>query len=193
MGDGLLRISDEEYDKLVKRLEFFDTTRNKLLSFSFTAVLTALGVSLGVNFNIISVWICLMPFGLIIPFTGRISYYRIAHAHISTFLEQSAPEKMRFEAGTKIVPEDNAKNYRLIAWLINHEMLLLGITCDIIFIVKYINCIETWYAWNFCLLIIPIVLTGIVYVIIDSTYDYKEVKKWFAPGWEQYMKDLDVE
>ena len=35
-------ISEKEYDKLIKRLEFFDTMRNNLLTFSFTAVLAIL-------------------------------------------------------------------------------------------------------------------------------------------------------
>lgn len=34
-----ISINDKEYEKLIKRLEFYDTTRNNLLTFSFTAVL----------------------------------------------------------------------------------------------------------------------------------------------------------
>jgi len=34
-----VNISDVEYGKLVSRLEFHDTMRNNLLTFSFTAVL----------------------------------------------------------------------------------------------------------------------------------------------------------
>lgn len=41
-----IEISDKEYEKLIKNLEFFDTMRNNLLTFAFTAVLTTLGVAL---------------------------------------------------------------------------------------------------------------------------------------------------
>lgn len=40
-------IAEKEYDKLIKRLEFYDTMRNNLLTFFFTAVLAVLGVAMG--------------------------------------------------------------------------------------------------------------------------------------------------
>ena len=46
---GEVRITNKEYDKLIKRLEFFDTMRNNLLTFSFTSVLTVLGVALAID------------------------------------------------------------------------------------------------------------------------------------------------
>lgn len=39
-----VQITDKEYDKLIKRIEFFDAMRNNLLTFSFTSVLTQLVV-----------------------------------------------------------------------------------------------------------------------------------------------------
>lgn len=78
-------ILDEEYSRLIKRLEFYDTTRNTLLAFSFTAVLTVLGVAIQVEMNTITALICLIPYFLIVPFAARISYYRISSAHISAF------------------------------------------------------------------------------------------------------------
>lgn len=44
-----IQITDKEYDKLIKRLEFFDTMRNNLLTFSFTSVLAVLGVALAMD------------------------------------------------------------------------------------------------------------------------------------------------
>lgn len=85
---GEVRITNKEYDKLIKRLEFFDTMRNNLLTFSFTSVLTVLGVALAIDMDSLSAWICLIPFLLIIPFTARISYYRLASAHITSFLKK---------------------------------------------------------------------------------------------------------
>lgn len=57
-----VQITDKEYDKLIKRIEFFDAMRNNLLTFSFTSVLTVLGVALAIDMDSISAWICLMPF-----------------------------------------------------------------------------------------------------------------------------------
>ena len=122
---GEVRITNKEYDKLIKRLEFFDTMRNNLLTFSFTSVLTVLGVALAIDMDSLSAWICLIPFLLIIPFTARISYYRLASAHITSFLKKNGKMDMQFELGTNIVKEGICKHFALIAWLINHEMVLL--------------------------------------------------------------------
>lgn len=82
-----LVVSDREYSKLIKRLEAINSTRNSLLTFSFTAVLTVLGIAIADDMDSISAWLCLIPFLLIIPFTARISYYRLASAHINSFLK----------------------------------------------------------------------------------------------------------
>ena len=117
-------VSNEEYNKLVKKIEFFETTRNSLLTFSFTAVLTVIGVALAMDMNVISAWICLLPFFLIIPFAARISYYRLATAHIGAFLKCFAPQNMQFEIGADFVKEGNCRFYTLTAWVITHEMVL---------------------------------------------------------------------
>ena len=77
-------ITEKEYDKLIKRLEFYDSMRNNLLTFSFTAVLTVLGVAMTMNMDSNSSWMCLIPFFLIIPFAARIAYYRLASAHFGS-------------------------------------------------------------------------------------------------------------
>lgn len=122
-----IRITEKEYDKLIKRVEFFDTMRNSLLTFSFTSVLTVLGVTLAIDMNSVSAWICLIPFLLIIPFSARISYYRLASAHINSFLKNFDRLDMQFEVGANVVKEGICKHFKLIAWLVNHEMVLLSI------------------------------------------------------------------
>mgnify|MGYP000531388920 FL=1 len=87
-------VTETEYNKLIQRLDFYDSTRNNLLTFSFTSVLTVLGVALAMNLDEISSWICLIPFLLIIPFSARIAYYRLATAHINSFLKNFCKEKM---------------------------------------------------------------------------------------------------
>lgn len=83
-----LVVSDREYSKLIKRLEAINNTRNNLLTFLFTAVLTVLGIAIANDMDSISAWICLTPFLLIIPFAARISYYRLASTHINSFLKK---------------------------------------------------------------------------------------------------------
>lgn len=184
-----IEITDKEYDKLIKRVEFFDTMRNNLLTFSFTSVLTVLGVALAIDMDSISSWICLIPFLLIIPFTARIAYYRLASAHINSFLRKFGKLDMQFETGTNIVKEGVCKHYRLIAWLINHEMVLLSIATSCTFYLTYISSICEWRVYNYISLCVPIILIAIVFVIADSTYNYNKLIDSFSVKWEQYIED----
>lgn len=187
------KITDREYDKLIKRLEFFDTMRNNLLTFSFTAVLTVLGVAMTMNMDTVSTWICLIPFLLIIPFTARISYYRLASAHIGSFLRKYSKTDMKFELGAMVVSESKCKRYNLIAWLINHEMVLLGIATSITFYFKYIVSVNSWTIWNYISLIVPTIFIVIVYVISDSTYNYNKLLRDFGVEWDKYIKSDFIE
>lgn len=179
-------INDLEYDKLIKRLEFNDTMRNNLLTFSFTAVLAVLGIALEVDLDPVSSWICLLPYFLIIPFAARISYYRLASAHISSFLRTFAGEKMKFEIGTREVPEGKIKRYKLIAWLVNHEMVLLGIASSCIFWYKYATSIQTWECLNYVGLAVPVLLILTVFLICDSTNDFSGILLNFNKEWNTY-------
>lgn len=184
-----IQITEKEYNVLTNRLEFFDTMRNNLLTFSFTSVLTVLGIALAMEMDIIMVWICLIPFLLIIPFTARISYYRLASAHINSFLKKFAQLDMQFSIGTNVVKENKCKHFNLIAWLINHEMVMLGVATACIFYVKYIFLIEKWTWKEYISLTVPIVLNLIVYIISDSTYSYKKLMDDFYAEWNKYENE----
>lgn len=173
-------ITDAEFDKLISRLTFFDTMRNNLLTFSFTAVLAVLGVALGTDSDTFSAWICLIPFFLIIPFSARISYYRLSTSHIGSFLKVYAPEKMRFERGAKEVDEGQCRYYKAISWLVNHEMVLLALATDATFYSKYSQQTNTWEILG---LVAPILLTLIVYLISDSTYNFSQLNETFEDEW----------
>ena len=183
-----IMVTDREYDKLIKRLEFFDATRNNLLTFSFTSVLAILGVALTLKLDSISVWLCLAPFCLIIPFSARIAYYRLASAHISSFLRQFSKNDMQFEIGTKIVTENCCKLYPQISWLVNHEMVLLGVATGFIFALKYIFITKTHSYYNYFWLIVPVILTAIVYFISNSTYRYEKLVDHFVREWNSYSE-----
>lgn len=181
-----INITEKEYETLTKRLEFFDAMRNNLLTFSFTVTLAVLGLAIAESMDTNTCWICLIPFFLIIPFAARISYYRLASAHINSFLRKFAPELMNFETGTHFVPENKCKNYKAIAWLVNHEMFCLGMATTCTFYFKYTLSLEAWGAMNYFSMAIPIVFNLIVYIISDSTYNYKKMLSDFSVCWDRY-------
>lgn len=178
-------ISEKEYEKLVNRLESFDTMRNNLLTFSFTSVLAVFGVALAMDMTAINAWICLIPFFLILPFTARISYYRLASAHITSFLKVFAEDRMQFEIGADTVKENKTKLYRLVSWLVDHEMVLLSIATSCVFYIKFLYSVNSWNVIHYVCLTIPIVLTILVFIISHSTYDYDRIVKSFNSEWKQ--------
>lgn len=181
-----ITITEKEYEKLVKRLEFYDTMRNNLLTFSFTVTLAVLGIAIAESMDTNSSWMCLVPFFLIIPFAARISYYRLASAHINSFLRKFAPTFMNFEIGAHTVSEERCKHYKLIAWLVNHEMFCLGMATTCTFYFKYSLSLESWRFNNYLNITIPIILNIIVYMISDSTYSYNKMLSDFLTEWDRY-------
>ncbi len=179
-------ITDKEFDKLIERLIFFDTMRNNLLTFSFTAVLAALGVAVGTEVESLNAWVCLIPFFLIIPFAARISYYRISYAHTVSFLKVFAPEKMIFEGGSSEVHEGQCRFYGLIAWLVNHEMLLLGLATSCIFYFRYVPQVETWGRVEYLSLVVPVLCMLPICLISMSTYKFKDLSDPFITNWKSY-------
>ncbi len=185
-------ISDAEYDKLIKKLEFFDTTRNMLLTFSFTAVLAVLGIAIGTDSMDVSYWVCLVPYFLIIPFAARIAYYRLASAHINSFLKLFAPKKMIFENGASGKAHERCgKMYPLIAWLVNHEMFILSVATEIVFILKLHAQIESWTCRYVLICIIPTLLSVVVWLISSSTFSYGKLTGFYSLKWKQYLNDID--
>ena len=186
---AIINVSNEEYEKLVKTLNSMETTRNNLLTFSFTAVLTILGVAIGIED--INPLICLLPFFLIIPFAARISYYRLATAHINSFLEFFAPERMFYMNGKKSVPAKYGKLYPFIAWLVNYEMFLLSLTPTICFWWRCASWISEWAVYHVFLLAIPFPCLLVVFLIANSTFNYKKLSESYE--WEDCYKEKGIE
>lgn len=180
-------ISDEEYERLVKQLEFVDSTRNSLLTFSFTAVLAVIGISIADVNQLVSSFVCLLPFCLIIPFAARISYYRLVSIHINSFLCTFCKEYMRFSNGANYVPEGFlGKGYSLIAWLINHEMVLLGVACSISFWLRCDPFLLNSKSGFIVYLCLPLVLDAVTFYIANAYYKYGDLKKEFSEEWKKY-------
>ena len=98
-------MTDREYNYWQKTLERDVSTRTSLLTFSFTTVLAILGIALSNNSADVSPLVYLVPYFLIIPFQGRIAYYRLIHARISAYLEMVVPEDTTLDTLGTCVPE----------------------------------------------------------------------------------------
>lgn len=185
------QISDDEYNMHIGTLEFYDTTRNSLLTFSFTTVLALVGVIIAMD-TPISPYICLFPYFLIIPFTARITYYRLSSAHINAFLRVYAPEKTIFKRASTIVREKHNWVYIFIAWFVNHEMFLLSIAVGIIYVYQYQAVTDVDSFENIIKLFIPLPFILLDYVITHSTNSYPKLLNHYQKQWIEYRETGEV-
>lgn len=194
----VVRLDEKEYDRLYNILEYNVSTRTSLLTFAFTTVLAVLGVALGTENSDISVYMYLIPYCLIIPFSARIVYYRLIHAHISAFLIVYAPEKMRFRLGGSTNPRINAVSEKqtpffiVIAFLNNFEMSILALTCAAIFYFKFFSEKGDFSIIEWLICLIPIILTIFVIVITIYGYNYSKHLCRYKKKWEElYKKNIN--
>lgn len=183
-------MDNKEYDNLSGQLDYYYSIRNTLLTFSFTTVLAALGVALSSDSEELSVYIYLLPFCLLIPFTARIVYYRIVHARITSFLMVYAPEKMQFSLRGKNVPENQTKYFNVIAVLVNFETTILSIACALIFVFKYLDTYTLNEISSYLIFAIPIVLVLIVFSISLYGFKYSKHQKRYFKLWEQTLYEF---
>ena len=186
-----MKVTKEEIEYLRRQREFFDTTRNTLITFLFTTVMTVLGIAISIDLSYWGSFLCLIPYLLIFPLTGRIVYYRVADAHINTYLKVFAPESATFQLGAEKVSEEiwkglKGRGYPLVAWLVNHEMVFLGIACTLVFCLKHfvalkINplCSRLEMFW----LVFSLVLICLVFAVMHSTYKYDTLCKEYEDKW----------
>lgn len=87
---------DPEYARLQQELHANIDIRNKLLTFSFTTVLTVIGIGLA-NLDSIFFLAYLLPFFIIIPCTSRIIYYKDLYAQQAAYLTVYYEKFMTFE------------------------------------------------------------------------------------------------
>ncbi len=189
MGNSII-VSKEEYEYLISQLNNFTTIKNNILAFSFTVSIALLAAA--ITANNLSPWICIGLFFLIIPFAARVSYYRLASAHINSFLKTFAPERMMFAIGTSTVLEKDGlsgvKKFKTIAWLVNHEMLSIAITTVFLYLLMVQTIVYDIYFYLRCC--IPILLSIVVFLISNWTYSYKKLSDNYNQKWKDYFNQL---
>lgn len=185
-------ITNEEYNKLIGNLAFFDTTRNTLLTFSFTTVLAALGVAIGSSNDLVATYIPILAYFLIVPFSARISYYRLASAHISSFLKVFAPDKTQFARGTVAVPEKHNMMYGFIAKLINYEMLILSLVPILSFLFQHIVKSVDWRWYDSVIIVFSLLSIICIFSILISAFNYGKMSRMYMNKWVEYKSNLNM-
>lgn len=180
-------IKDHELNYLSEYLHETRSIHNNLLTFSFTAVLAVLGIAFSnINSeNLIPSFLYLLPFCLIIPFTARITYYRISGARIESFLDIFYPESRIFSRGCLFVKEKQNYKFNIISFLVNFEMFILSYVCTILFINDLLSnqSSEMFFPLQICCSIVCLILE---IIIILQGYNYEKIYLHFRNKWKLY-------
>ena len=182
-------MTEREYNSCQATLERNVSSRTSLLTFSFTTVLAILGIALSSDAKNVSPFAYLIPYLLIIPFEGRIAYYRLIHARISAYMELIIPQDRCLDIWGKAVPEKQTRFFNIIAFLNNYEMLFLSVATAIIFYTKYpFPTLKEFSLTDLFMLVIPIIASAFVGVIVAYTFNYNKWKKYYHCEWEKHLK-----
>lgn len=181
-------VTIEEYQQLCDQMRCDTQTRNSLLTFSFTAVLTALGIGFAMESDNTNVYVFLLPFFIIIPFTGRMAYYRIWSAQIKEYLCLYAEELSTYPIIGRSVPIEHGVMGTILAILVNYEMFFLACATTLLFFLKYPVKFVDFVVRDWCICSLPIILTFITFFIITAVYDYKKLRKYYKSKWEETLK-----
>ena len=126
---------------------------------------------------------------MIVPFTGRIVYYRNEEARIIVLLEKSG-RRQTIKKYNRVVKESRGRTYNLIAVLVNFEMLFLSIACLMVCILKYPKTLIDFNILDALYFGVAILCTMIVFCIIKWAYNFEKVRNHYEKTWvESKLED----
>lgn len=171
-----------EYKELRSEIQQEISLHNSLITFMITTVVAVLAFALDNN----NILLYLLPFGIIIPISMRVVYYRYAMvklaAYIIVFLE-SEIEGLNWETRNRLFLEDNKmKFYDKITISHYYEGIILSIISYSLYIWKLIENGNTNKIY-FITPILLIVWEALITIRIAS-FD-KDKKKWVCE-WEKF-------
>lgn len=178
-------VKDYELNYLSEYLHQTTSIHNSLLTFSFTAVLAVLGIAFSDSENAVPSFLYLLPFCLIVPFTARITYYRISDSRIEAFLDVFYAESRTFSRGCTFVKERQHPKFQIISLLMNFEMFILSCVCTILLINSLLNNKVSGIKFflQLCCSIICLILE---IIIILQGYNYEKIYLHFRSKWKLY-------
>lgn len=190
MSNG--KVTNEEYEHICETKKCDTEIRNNLLTFTFTAVITFMGFIFASDKELHPI-IYLLPYVVLIPFTGRMSYYRRWSAHMNTFLDVYAPQmRLYTEFCDKVKIETNWMD-KILAWFVNYELGVLAVAVMVLFYVKYLKnvCGFSWADWFW--MVIPAVCTMIVFALLKSVRDYDRMQQKYVEEWDKWERVKQME
>lgn len=179
-------MDDQTFAKTSRHIAFLLDTKNKILMFAFATTLAMFGAALKIDACNQDIYLYTLPFFLLLPFSARITYYRIWGCHQQAFLKIFASDKFVFKYNEEEVPIERNFLDKIMGFLVNFEMGFLSIGCLIIYFVRcwkyYVNSIECFLIFS-----IPIISTILICLFCISAYDYSKMSSAYLGKWKEKM------
>lgn len=129
----------KEYEELRSEIEQKIGIQNSLITFMITAVIAVLTFAIGGNNSILY----LLPFGIIIPTSMRITYYRTAMARISAYIVvyiEKNIEELNWETRIhKFVYKSHDTFRDNVTISQYYEGMILSVICYLLFLFDFIK------------------------------------------------------
>lgn len=175
-------MESSELAYIEKLMDNIFQTRNNLLTFSFTIVVAALGIGF-TKYADNNPIIYLLPFFIIVPFTGRITYYRIWEAYLEVCLEEHG-EHLRQKNFNKYVQIERANKVDgIMAVLVNYEMFILAAACLVLCVLKYPIGLDEFLIGDYIYFAVAIFSVALVFIIITAAFSFSKVKDAYRKKW----------
>lgn len=173
----------EEYKLLKEEIQNCVERDNSLATFMVTAVSTILTFAVSANLQV--PFLFLISFCILIPFTSRISHYKINVARISAYIIVFLEEELgiAYENRNSKVKMQKNKFTKLVVALRNYVGFLLGVISYIIYLVEYYNKLGILNFSDYALCILPAFLLILLFFMDNKIDKVPEEKQKWIEAW----------
>lgn len=159
--------------------------------FSFTTTIATFAVAIQKKSSPEDIFFYMLPFFILVPFSARITYYRIWRCYLKSYLEIFSSDIYIFN-GYMEKPKIE-KNFldKIIGMFVNFEMFVLSIACTFVY---YIKCyIYFKYSLSYIMIFsIPLILTFLIFLFCFSAYDYSKIHSLYIDRWFKKKQQLSI-
>lgn len=174
-----------EYEDLRNEVKQKIELHNSLITFMITTVIAVLAFALESK----SILLYLLPFGIIIPISMRITYYREAMVKLSAYIViyiEKEIEGLNWETrNTQLINVDKKSLYDKFTISHYYEGIILSIICYILYFVEYMKENIMSFRTLICL-ILPFLLVVWEAVITKRIVSFDKQKNQWIKKWKDF-------
>lgn len=175
----------KEYEDLRSEIKQKIELHNSLITFMVTTVVAVLAFALESNNPLLF----LLPFGIIIPISMRITYYRAAMVKLSAYIIiyiESEIEGLNWETrNTQLINVDQSNLYDSFTISHYYEGIIMSIVCYVLYIGNYIKD-KTMNLQTIVCLIIPFILVIWEAIITKRIVTFNKQKNEWIKKWKDF-------